>query len=315
MFGRSCRSADLEVVRVVGRGDLDRAGAELGVDVGVGDDRDRTVGQRQPDPLADEVRVPLVVRVDRDGRVTEHRLGAGGGDHQCLVALAVLDRDQFAVVVLVLDLDVGDRGEAARTPVDDPLGAVDQPVVEQPLEDGLDGLGQSLVHREPLTGPGDAVTEPPHLPGDLAAGLFLPLPDPLDKGLTAQVLPGLALFREFAFDNVLRGDTGVVHAGLPQRLVPLHPLTAGQGIDDRVLEGMPEVQAARDVRRRDHDRVRRLLALRVRFEVTAFYPALVQFPLHLGRMRTGSAVRGCWLAAGAERSRSRAQFRGVTAVS
>ena len=38
------------------------------------------VGERQLDPLADEVRVPLVVGVDGDRGVAEHRLGAGGGD-------------------------------------------------------------------------------------------------------------------------------------------------------------------------------------------------------------------------------------------
>ena len=42
--------ADLEVVRVVRRGDLHRAGAELRVDVLVGDDRDAPAGQRQLAP-------------------------------------------------------------------------------------------------------------------------------------------------------------------------------------------------------------------------------------------------------------------------
>ena len=41
--------ADLEVVRVVGGRHLDRAGAELGVDVLVGDDRDPAAGERQLD--------------------------------------------------------------------------------------------------------------------------------------------------------------------------------------------------------------------------------------------------------------------------
>ena len=95
----------------------------------VRDDRDRTVGERQLDPLADQVRVPLVVGVDRDRGVTEHRLGAGGRDDDGVLALAVPDGDQLAVVVLVLHLDVGDGRQAARAPVDDALGAVDQPVV------------------------------------------------------------------------------------------------------------------------------------------------------------------------------------------
>ena len=47
--------ADLEVVEVVGRGDLDHAGAELAIDVLVGDDRDLAVDQRQHHRLADQV--------------------------------------------------------------------------------------------------------------------------------------------------------------------------------------------------------------------------------------------------------------------
>ena len=115
----------------------------------------------------------------------------------------------------MLDLDVGQRGQAARAPVDDALGAVDQAVVVQPLEDGLDGAGQALVHGEALAAPVDAVAEPAHLAEDLAAGLGLPLPDPLDERLAAQVVPGHALLGELALDHVLGGDAGVVHAGQP----------------------------------------------------------------------------------------------------
>ncbi len=306
--------ADLEVVRVVRRGHLDGAGAELRVDVLVRDDRDAAAGERQLDLGADEVLVALVLGVDGDGRVTQHRLGAGGRDDDGRAALAVADRDELALVVLVLDLDVGDRGQAAGAPVDDALGAVDQLVVVELLEDGLDGLGEALVHGEALTGPVDAVAEAAHLARDLTAGLVLPLPDTLDEGLPAEVVSGLALLGELAFDDVLGGDAGVVHAGLPQRLVALHALAAGEGVDQRVLEGVAQVQAAGDVGRRDDDRVRRLLALGVRLEVTALYPALVELPFYLGRRvrgrQFGGGAAGCLRVLG-----HGAQFRAVTVQS
>ena len=152
--GQVVAAADLEVVRVVRRGDLDRAGAEGRVDVRVGHDRDAAAGQRQLDRLC------------RPGACTARR--PGGRRRRCRrassrpawwrrrcesCAVAVADRDELALVVGVVDLDVGQRGEAARAPVDDPLGAVDQPVVVQPLEDRLDGPGQPLVHGEPLARP------------------------------------------------------------------------------------------------------------------------------------------------------------------
>ena len=75
--------ADLVVVEVVRRRDLDAAGAERRVDVVVGDDRDLAVGERQPDLLADQVPVALVVRMHGDGGVAEHRLRARRGDDEC----------------------------------------------------------------------------------------------------------------------------------------------------------------------------------------------------------------------------------------
>lgn len=194
--------SDLEVVRVVGRGDLDGARAELGVDVLVGDDRDPAAGERQFDLRADEVGVALVVGVNGDSGVTEHRLGPSRRDDDRRVAFAVTDRDELTLVVLVLHLDVGDGGQTARAPVDDALGTVDQLVVVEPLEDRLDGLGETLVHGEALTAPVDTVAEAAHLAGDLPAGLRLPLPDPLDESLTAEVvadLPSLASSRSTTF--------------------------------------------------------------------------------------------------------------------
>jgi hypothetical protein len=67
-------AADLEVVRVVARSDLERAGAELGVDVLVGDDRQPPSDERQDRVLADQPRVALVVGVNRDRGVGEDRL-------------------------------------------------------------------------------------------------------------------------------------------------------------------------------------------------------------------------------------------------
>ncbi len=305
---------DGEVVRVVRRGHLDAAGAELRVDVGVRDDGDRAVGQRELDELADQVLVALVVGVDGDGRVTEHRLGAGGGDDEGVLALPVLDGDELARVLLVLHLDVGDGRQTAGAPVDDALGAVDQAVVEELLEDGLDGLGQALVHGEALTGPVDAVAEAAHLAEDLAAVLFLPLPDALDERLAAQVVAGLALLGELLLDLVLGGDAGVVHAGQPQRLVALHALAAGQGVHERVLEGVAQVQGAGDVRRRDDDGVRGLLTRGIGREVPTLYPALVELPLYIGRRvggrQFGVGAAGCLRVLG-----HGAQFRAVTVQS
>ena len=152
------------------------------------------------------------------------------------VAVAVADGDEFAGLVLVVDLDVRDRGEVARAPVDDPLGPVDQVVVVEPLEDGLDGLGEPVVEGEPLARPVDAVAEAAHLAADRAAVALLPLPRLGDELLALVVEAALALgLGQVPFDEVLHGDAGVVHARQPERVEAAHPGPARQGIHDRVL--------------------------------------------------------------------------------
>ena len=278
-------AADLEVVRVVRRGDLDRAGAEGRVDVRVGHDRDVPAGEREFDGLADEVLVSLVVGVDRHGGVAEHGLGPRRRHHDAVVTVAVADGDQLAVVVGVVDLDVGQRGEAARAPVDDPLGAVDQPVVVQPLEDRLDGSAEPFVHGEALARPVHRVAEAAHLGQDPAAVLALPLPDAFDEGFPAEVVPGQSLLGQFALHHVLGRDPGVVHAGQPERAVALHAAAPDEDVAQRVVQRVADVQDARYVRRRQHDRVARRVGvlLGLRREVAGLLPVLVTAGLHLGR--------------------------------
>ena len=70
-------AADLEVVRVVAGGDLQRPGAELGIDVLVGDDRKPAPDQRQDAMLADQRLVALDRRGSRRPRC--RRASSRGG--------------------------------------------------------------------------------------------------------------------------------------------------------------------------------------------------------------------------------------------
>ena len=117
--------AHLEVVEVVRRRDLHRAGALLGIGIFVGDDRDAAADQRQDHVLADQRLVALVVGMHRDGGVAEHGLGPRGGDDdecRCIVGIEgrALDRiaqvPEVALHLDLLDLEVGDRGRAASGP-------------------------------------------------------------------------------------------------------------------------------------------------------------------------------------------------------
>ena len=81
------------------------------------------------------------------------------------------------------------------------------------------------------------------------------MPRPVDELLAAELVAIGALFVELAFDHHLRGDAGVIHARLPQRVAAAHALEPDEHILQRVVERVAHVQRARDVGRRDDDGV------------------------------------------------------------
>ena len=79
-------AADLEIVEVVRRRDLDGARALFGVGPVVGDDRDAPAHERQERMAADQILVAFVVGMHGDGGVPEHGFGARRGDHDLAAA-------------------------------------------------------------------------------------------------------------------------------------------------------------------------------------------------------------------------------------
>jgi hypothetical protein len=91
------------------------------------------------------------------------------------------------------------------------------------------------------------------LVGNEAAGLLLPLPDPLDERLPPQIDAVLARRNQLSFHHHLGRDARVIGAGLPQGVETEHSPVADERIHDRVLEGMTHVQGAGDIGRRNDD--------------------------------------------------------------
>ena len=272
----------LEVVRVVARRNLDTAGAELHVNVLVAEDRDLAVHDREDAGLADQVLVALVVRVDRNAGIAHEGLRTGGRNDQIARAVRqrVADVPQLARLGLVLNLGVGKRGRAVRTPVDDAVALVDQALVVQVYENFADRLGAALVHREALALPVTGRAELFQLADDAVAELVLPVPDSLQKFLAAEVITGLALLlAEVLLDLDLGCDAGVVGARHPQRLVALHALGADQDILKGLVERMAHMELAGYVRRRDNDGIGFLFRVDFGMEEAGVVPEAVQLVL------------------------------------
>lgn len=77
--------------------------------------------------------------------------------------------------LLVLDLEVGQRGLVNRVPVDEALAAVDEAVLPHELDEVLGHRALQVgVEGEPLAGPVARHTEAPQLVADGAAGHVAP---------------------------------------------------------------------------------------------------------------------------------------------
>jgi hypothetical protein len=283
-------AADLEVVGVVPGGDLQRPSAELGVDVLVGNNRQAAADQRQDAVLADQVAVALVGRIHGDGGVGEHRLRAHRGDGQDAVGALdrVVDRVEGVLDLAVLDLEVGDRRVRARIPVDHVVVAIDVALVEELLEDAVDGLDVAVVQGEALALVVAGGAEPLVLLDDPRAVLLTPLPDPLDELLAAEVVTRNPFGAQHFLHHRLGGDAGVVGAEDPERVAAPHPVHPHQRVLHRPIQRVPHVQGAGHVRRRDRDReilLRRAFCGRV--EIPRLHPFGKDPTLDLSRVVAG----------------------------
>ena len=283
--GQAVAGAQLVVVEIMGRRDLDAAGAELRVHPGIRDDGQFPAHQGQARLAADQASVALVLWMHGQGGVAQHGFRAGGGDCEKILAVrrmravaqGVAEAPQAAILLPVLDFQIGNGGAQFRVPVDQPLAPVDQAFLVQADEHFDHCAAEALVQREALPGPIHGGAHAPQLARDMAPGGFFPAPNPLLEGAAANFGAALALGVQLPLHQHLGGDAGMVRARLPERSPAAHPLVADQHVHQAVLEGMPHVQAAGDIGRRNGDAV--ALALAGWREQAGFLPLPVQLAL------------------------------------
>ncbi len=271
--------AQLEIVHVVGRRDLEAPGAEFPVHIGIRDNGDSSACQRKLHIFSHQVGVPLVFRVHRHRSIAEHGLRPGGGhDHiPAAVAQWVTDVVESSLDLLEVHFQVGQGGPAAGAPVDDVVAPVDEPLFEKPDENFTHRPGQPFVHGKTHPGPVHGSAHALNLVEDLPPVLLLPLPDLFDEFVPPQILSALALCGQSPLHHVLGGNAGMVHTRNPKDLVPFLPVVAAQNILQGEIQGMAHMQTAGDVRGRNDNGVRFSRSIRIRGEGFLLLPVVDPF--------------------------------------
>ena len=109
------------------------AGSKAGIDSGISNDGDLSIQQRQGQAFADQLFVAGIFGINGHGGVAEQGLRTGSRDHDMAASAGerIADVPQLAGALLVLHLDIGQRGVVLGAPVDHARAFINQPLVEK----------------------------------------------------------------------------------------------------------------------------------------------------------------------------------------
>ena len=277
----------LIIIGVMGRCDLNHACSLGHIRVLIRDNRDLPVCQRKVNHLANQMLIPLILRIDRHGRIAQHRLRTGrrhlqeGAFH---TGYRIQDVPEVSLHVHMLYLCVTDRSLAYRTPVDQTGSLIDQLLLVQAYKYILDRFRTALVHRKTLSLPIRRGAHLLQLGNDPAAILLFPFPSSLQKAFTAQILLADALLLQCLNNLNLSRDAGMIRSRLPQRVIALHSLIAHQDILHCIIQRVSHMQLSCDIGRRHDNRKRLSAGVRLRMEISVFLPFGIQPVLYLLRI-------------------------------
>ena len=188
----------LKVVRVMGRGDLNHAGTEFHIHIGIRHDGDFPVHQGQQHLPADEGRISFILRIDRHSSITQHgfrelqELRSAG--RAVFIYERVFDVPEVARLLLVNHLRIGNGGIAYRAPVYDTAAFIDPALFMHFAEHFGYGFIAAFVHGEALSVPVTGGAKLTELACDPAAVFLFPFPGALQEFFPSQVVLVNAFF-------------------------------------------------------------------------------------------------------------------------
>ncbi len=278
-LGQVVAASDLKVVGIVGGSHLHAAGAELQINVIIGDHGNRPVREGQGDLAADDGCVALVFGIHGHSGVAQHGFRAGGGDDQVSLAVGkgIADVPELARLIGVFHLVVRQGGHAARAPVDNVFSLVDKTIIVEGDEDLFDRAGEHFIHGEAQAVPIAGCAKQFKLADDAVTLFLFPFPDQFHHGFAADLVAVFAFLGQFFFHHVLGGDSGMVNAGQPQGGLAEHAVEAHHHILQGVVEHVSHMQDAGHIGWRDKHGEGRFGGIARGLEIAALFPELIPF--------------------------------------
>ncbi|MBA7699272.1 hypothetical protein ES703_107963 [subsurface metagenome] len=191
------------------------------------------------------------------------------------------------------NLLIGKGGLPFRIPVDKALAAVNQSLFVKAHKGFDDGPGVGLIHGEYLSAPVAGTSQAFELLKNSAAICVSPIPGPLKEFLPPQGLFIEPLLLQCRNDLGFSSNTGVVGTRQPEGIVTQHSGAADQDILNGVVQHMPHMQDAGDIRRRYEYREGLSVVRFARLEKAVLLPVAVPFRLHLSGLVNLAQLHAC----------------------
>jgi hypothetical protein len=270
---------NLVVVHVVGRGNLQRPRAKLHVDVLVKNDRNLPVHHRHDHLHAVILLIALVVGMNGQRRIRRNGFRTAGGNHDVFIFRAgyfVADGVEVFVFVGVNNLLVRQDRLGHGVPVGHPQSAVEFSFLVKVNENLDDRCVEPGLHGEAGALPVAAGAQLLQLVQDFTAVLLLPGEGVFEEFFPADIRLLDALIAQLLHHLGFRSDACVVGTGNPAGVLAVQARLTNQHVLNGVVQHVPHVQHARDVRWRDHNGVG-LPLVGFAVEIVLLQPVLVPF--------------------------------------
>ena len=139
----------------MGRRDLETAGTKFNIHIGISDDGNLPIHNREENFLPEVSLVSFIFGVDGHYSIAHHRLRTCGGHDQKAISLSkgIFKMVEFSHDLLMFYFQIRKGGLASRTPVDDIVAPVNQPLLIEPDENLFHCVGEAFVHRKAFPTP------------------------------------------------------------------------------------------------------------------------------------------------------------------
>ena len=274
---------NLEVVGVVGRCHFHAAGAEFHLSVVISNNGNFLIHKRENHLFAYDSGIALIVGVDANATVTQHRFRTGSGnDHfTAAVSQGIANMPQMPGLIHILYFSIRQSSYAVRTPVDNTASLINESLFIQGYKHLANGIGTALVHSKSGSVPVAGRAQLLLLFHNTVAVLMLPVPYLLQELLTSQIVASQAILTQFFLNFDLRCNTCMVYTGEPQGVVALHTLKTNQRILQRCIHSVTHMKLSGYIGRGHNNGEGLGISGLIRLKMTVLLPHFINFVFHL----------------------------------